>query len=156
MDGTDMSIHTAISQHPFLDGLASQHAAALERAARSVRFRAGTRIFDEGGPADRFWLLEDGHVQLEARVPGRGTVIIESLPPASVLGWSWLFPPYAWHFGATAVANSSAIEFDAEQVRRACDADATLGYELLRRFVEVVVDRLQSTRVRLLDLYGQP
>jgi CRP-like cAMP-binding protein len=73
-----------------------------------------------------------------------------------VLGWSWLFPPYIWHFGAKAVANTVAIEFDAEQVRRACDADPTLGYELLRRFVEVVVDRLQSTRVRLLDLYGQP
>jgi hypothetical protein len=89
-------------------------------------------------------------------MPGRGSVIIESLPPASVLGWSWLFPPYAWQFGATAVGNTSAIEFDAEQVRRACDADPALGYELLRRFVQVVVDRLQSTRVRLLDLYGQP
>ena len=151
-----MSIHTEISGHPFLDGLTPHHAAVLERAARSVRFHAGTRIFDEGGPADRFWLLLDGHVQLDARVPGRGAVIIESLPPASVLGWSWLFPPYTWHFGATAVASTSAIEFDAEQVRRACDADPTLGYELLRRFVQVVVDRLQSTRIRLLDLYGQP
>ena len=151
-----MSIHTEINQHPFLAGLAPQHAAALERAARSASYRAGTRIFAEGTPADRFWLLLNGHVQLEARVPGRGAVIIESLPPTSVLGWSWLFPPYTWHFGATAVANTSAIEFDAEQVRQACDADPTLGYELLRRFVHVVVDRLQSTRVRLLDLYGQP
>jgi CRP/FNR family transcriptional regulator, cyclic AMP receptor protein len=156
MDGPGMSIHTEISGHPFLEGLDPHHAAVLEGTARSVRFRAGTRIFDEGGPADRFWLLVDGHVQLEARLPERGAVIIESLPPASVLGWSWLFPPYAWHFGATAVANTSAIEFDAEQVRLACDADPALGYELLRRFVEVVVDRLQSTRIRLLDLYGQP
>ena len=151
-----MSVRTEISRHPFLDGLAPEHAAALERAARSVRFHAGTRIFTEGGPADRFWLLLEGHVQLDARVPGRGAVVIESLPPTSVLGWSWLFPPYTWHFGATAVGNTSAIEFDAEPVRQACDADATLGYELLQRFVRVVVDRLQSTRIRLLDLYGQP
>jgi CRP-like cAMP-binding protein len=151
-----MSIHTDIAGHPFLDGLAPHHAAVLERAARMVRFDEGTQIFAEGGSADRFWLLLDGHVQLETRVPGRGAVIIESLPPSSVLGWSWLFPPYAWHFDATAVANTGAIEFNGEQVRRACDADATLGYDLLRRFVQVVVDRLQSTRIRLLDLYGQP
>ena len=151
-----MSIHTDIGGPGFFEGLAPHHTAVLERAGHAVQFRAGTRIFSEGGVADRFWLLRDGHVQIDTRVPGRGAVIIESLPPGSVLGWSWLFPPYAWRFGATAVADTTAIEFAAEPVRRACEADPTLGYELLHRFVEVVVDRLQSTRVRLLDLYGQP
>jgi CRP-like cAMP-binding protein len=151
-----VTVHTDISGHPFLDGMPAEHLRKLERAARPVRFAAGTRIFAEDGPADRFWLLLDGHVQLDARVPGRGTVVIESLQPMSVLGWSWLFPPYAWHFGASAAETTSAVEFDAEQVRQACDDDPTLGYDLLRRFVRIVVDRLQSTRVRLLDLYGQP
>jgi CRP-like cAMP-binding protein len=151
-----MSIHTDIAAHPFLDGLAAAHVRMLEPAARPVRFAAGSRIFAEGGPADRFWLLLDGHVQLDALVPGRGLAVIESLPPMSVLGWSWLFEPYTWHFGAAAIESTSAVEFDAEQVRQACDADPALGYDLLRRFVRVVVDRLQSTRIRLLDLYGQP
>jgi CRP-like cAMP-binding protein len=156
MEVTDMSVHSDITEHPFVDGLPPDYLAVLERAAHAARFRSGTRIFSEGTPADRFWLLLDGHVQLDTQVPGRGSVIVESLPPTSVLGWSWLFPPYRWHFSATAVATTSAIEFDAEQVRRACDADAGLGYELHRRFVQVVVDRLQSTRIRLLDLYGNP
>jgi CRP/FNR family transcriptional regulator, cyclic AMP receptor protein len=151
-----VSVHTDISGHPFLDGLPADRVRVLERAARPARFAAGTRIFAEGAPADRFWLLLDGHVQLDTRIPGRGTVVIESLPPMSVLGWSRLFPPYTWHFGASAVETTTAVEFDAEQVRQACDADPSLGYDLLRRFVRIVVDRLQSTRVRLLDLYGQP
>jgi hypothetical protein len=60
-----------------------------------------------------------------------------------------------------AVRRDRRREHERDRVRRragsrACDADPALGYELLRRFVQVVVDRLQSTRIRLLDLYGQP
>jgi CRP-like cAMP-binding protein len=156
MDAGVMSVHTDMAGHPFLDGLAAEQVRVLLPAARPVRFGAGSRIFAEGGPADRFWLLLDGHVQLDTLVPGRGLVVVESLPPMSVLGWSWLFEPYAWHFGASAIEVTSAVEFDAARVRQACDADPTLGYDLLRRFVRVVVDRLQSTRIRLLDLYGEP
>jgi CRP/FNR family transcriptional regulator, cyclic AMP receptor protein len=151
-----MNAFAEMTDHPFLQGLAAEHLARLERIARSVRLRAGARIFSEAAPADRFWLLLDGHVQLETQIPGRGTVVIDSLPPASVLGWSWIVPPYRWHFDAIAVATTPAIEFEAESVRRACDSDPTFGYDLLRRFLPIVVDRLQSTRIRLLDLYGQP
>jgi hypothetical protein len=83
-------------------------------------------------------------------------VVIETLDAGTVLGWSWLFPPYAWHFGATAAASTLAVEFDAQGVRRLCDEDPVLGYALVQRFTRVVVDRLQSTRIRLLDLYGAP
>jgi hypothetical protein len=39
-------------------------------------------------------------------------------------------------------------------LRGKCDEDSVLGYELLKRFVPVIVERLQATRVRLLDVYG--
>jgi len=145
-----------ISSHPFLDGISSQALERLARTGRWVSFPADARVFAEGGPARTFWLLIDGHVALDTRVPGRGAVVVESLGPGAVLGWSWLFPPHQWHFGATAREVTTAVEFDGEEVRRLCDADPALGYELIRRFMRVVVDRLQSTRVRLLDLYRSP
>lgn len=142
--------------HPFLAGLTDDQLGRLRPAAAPVRLPAGTRIFDEGGAADRFWLLTDGLVHLDTVIPGRGGVIIESLTADTVLGWSWLFPPYTWHFGAQAVEDTDAIAFDSATVRAAMDADPALGYALSRRFIGVVVDRLQATRIRLLDLYGSP
>jgi CRP-like cAMP-binding protein len=140
--------------HPFLSGLPpSQLEPLADHATRTV-FAAGQRIFAEGGKADRFWLIEDGEIALDIQVPGRGLVTIETLGPWTVLGWSWLEPPYRWHFGAVARRTTSAIQIDGRAVRQLFDKDPSLGYALTRRFVGVVVDRLQATRLRLLDLYG--
>jgi CRP-like cAMP-binding protein len=145
-----------VSTHPFLAGLEPHALSQLSTWARRVAFRAGTTIFAEGGKATSFWLIVDGHVRLDTYVPGRGGVAVESLGPGAVLGWSWMFPPHRWHFGATAVESTTAVEFDGAGIRQLCDLDPVLGHELTRRFMGVVVDRLQATRVRLLDLYGSP
>ncbi|HEY7484907.1 MAG TPA: cyclic nucleotide-binding domain-containing protein [Streptosporangiaceae bacterium] len=140
-------------EHQFLAGL--PHAADLTGRARKAEFASGSRLFDEGGDADRFWLLQGGRVALDLHVPGRGAAVIETIASGEVLGWSWLFPPYTWHFGATALVDTCAIEFDARAVRAVCDADPALGYALTQRFLGVMADRLQAARIRLLDLYSR-
>ncbi|GGM68185.1 cyclic nucleotide-binding domain-containing protein [Dactylosporangium sucinum] len=142
-----------LTAHPFLAGLADGDIGRLERLTHPEAFPAGTRLFEENGPAERFWLIQDGQVNLDIRVPGRGDVIIETLGPGTVLGWSWLFPPYRWHFAAVAAGPVLCIAVDGAAVRTLCDADPAFGYELTRRFMAVVVDRMQATRMRLLDLY---
>ena len=145
-----------LAAQPFLAGLTGRQLDKLSYWSRRQVFRAGARVFEEGGRADRFWLLKDGRVALDTEVPGRGGVVVESLGPGAVLGWSWLFPPYRWHFGARAIGTLQATAFDAEQLRVLADQDPRLGYLLTRQLLSVVLDRLQSTRARLLDLYGSP
>jgi CRP/FNR family cyclic AMP-dependent transcriptional regulator len=145
-----------ISAHPFFAALTDGQRAALAREGAMVTFAVGQRLFDEGGRADRFWLIEDGGVTLDMRVPGRGDQVVETLGAGAVLGWSWLHPPYRWHFGAVARLATAAIEFDAASVLRRCDADPAFGYAALRLFTPVITERLQATRLRLLDLYGPP
>jgi CRP-like cAMP-binding protein len=145
-----------ISAHPFLDGLEPRWLEMLShRARRSVR-HPGHRLFREGGVADRFWLIRGGRMALDVNVPGRGDVVVETLGPDTVVGWSWLFPPYRWHFGAVAVEETLTIEFDGPRVRALCDQEPALGYALSLRFMAVMLDRLQNTRIRLLDVYGLP
>ena len=147
---------SALAAHKFLREMPSQHLARLATVAHIEDVPAGHRFFEEGQHADRFWLLQEGRVMLDLHVPGRGDVIIESFGPGAVLGWSWLFPPYDWQFGATAAEPVRAIVLDAPAVRVMCATDPALGYELTRRFTAVMLDRLQNTRLRLLDLYGAP
>ena len=145
-----------LSTQPFLAGLNSADLDKLVPWSKRSVFPLGARIFEEGRKAERFWLIREGRVSLESQVPGQGTVVVESLGRGAVLGWSWLFPPYRWHFSASAGEVTSVVEFDAAGVRELCLRDPTLGFQLAIRFTEVVVDRLQSTRVRLLDLYERP
>ena len=145
-----------VSTHPFLEGLPEPWLARLSYQARRSVHNAGSRLFSEGGRAQRFWLIRDGDVAIDFHVPGRGEVVIEHIGAGTVLGWSWMIKPYQWHFGAVAAQQTLAIEFDAAGVQRLCDQEPALGYELTRRFAEVLVDRLQAARLRLVDLYGYP
>jgi CRP/FNR family cyclic AMP-dependent transcriptional regulator len=150
------TVAARISAHAFFAALTDQQRAELARDGSAVTFTAGQRLFDEGGIADRFWLIEQGGIALDMRVPGRGDQIVETLAAGTVLGWSWLHPPYRWHFGAVARVATTAIEFDAPSVRRRCDADPAFGYAALCLFTPVITERLQATRLRLLDLYASP
>ena len=87
------------------------------RPPRDVTFPAKQRLFEDGGSATRFWLLQSGHVCLDLHVPGQGRMKIDTIGMGELLGWSWLFPPYRWAFGAVAASPVEAFEFDARTVR---------------------------------------
>ncbi|GAA1244227.1 cyclic nucleotide-binding domain-containing protein [Streptomyces aureus] len=141
---------------PVLDDLPTGSRERLLRLGRDVSFPAGALIFEEGGRADRFWIIRGGSVALSLHVPGRRPPTVETLGPGDLLGWSWLFPPYEWHLGAEASSTVRADEFDAATVRVLCGEDLALGYALARAVAGVIADRLKATRLRLLDLYGPP
>jgi CRP-like cAMP-binding protein len=121
-----------------------------------VRFKAGEIIFREEEAADHFYLIREGKVALEASIPGRSPVLLQTVGENEVLGWSWLFPPYRWHFAARTAETTRALAFDGKCLRNKCDADHDLGYELMKRFASIMLQRLQATRLQLLDVYGEP
>lgn len=145
----------ALATHPFLHGMSRDQLGVLAETACEVRFPARHRLFEDGGNANRFWLIRSGHVALDLHVPGEGPMVIETIGMGELLGLSWLFPPYKWAFGAVAVTPIGTFEFDAAAVRAACAADPALGYELTGRLTRVLASRLQATRIRLIGRSGQ-
>jgi CRP/FNR family transcriptional regulator, cyclic AMP receptor protein len=144
----------ALAAHPFLYGMRRDHLGVLAETAGDLRFPARYRLFEDGGNATRFWLIQSGHVSLDVHIPGEGPVVIGTVGLGELLGWSWLFPPYKWAFGAVAVTPVAAFEFDAPAVRERCAADPGLGYELSRRISRVLTQRLLATRIRLIARAG--
>jgi CRP/FNR family transcriptional regulator, cyclic AMP receptor protein len=147
-------LESVLSEVAFLDGFEPDDLAVLAGCAGNVRFAAGEYLFREGDPADTFYLLRHGSVALEMFVPARGPVVIETIEPGEVLGWSWLFAPYRWHFDAHALTVVRATGFNGACLRRKCETDPALGYDLMSRFAQVLIERLHWTRLRLLDVYG--
>src|SRR6266516_453937 len=137
-----------VAAHPFLIGLPETHVRLLSDCAMHIHFRAQEVIFREGETANRFYLIERGKVALESSTLGE-SVTIEEIGDGDLLGWSWLFPPHAWHFTARAVEPTMAIFFYGTILREYCEKDPALGYELFKRMSEVMMRRLQASRVRL-------
>ena len=144
-----------VADSPVFEGLAPEQLELIAGCAQQRRLRGGRAPVPRGRSGRHLLPRAQGPglaVQLHA--PARGAVVIETLDPGEIVGWSWLFPPYVWHFDARAVDDVRAVAFDGACLRGKCDADHGLGYDLMRRFAAVMIDRLQHTRLRLLDVYG--
>jgi len=148
------TIADLISEHSFFHGLGRADLEFLAGCGRNVHFGPGERILSEGDAANTFYILRSGRAALGIFASERGDVVVDTVYGGDVLGWSWLFEPYVWHFDADAVEPVSAVAFDAGCLRTKCENEPRLGYRLAQGFARVMLDRLQSTRLRMLDVYG--
>ncbi|MEP6937189.1 MAG: cyclic nucleotide-binding domain-containing protein [Chthoniobacterales bacterium] len=139
-----------VAAHPFLVGMSAHHIRLLADCAMRSHFKSGQVIFCEGEIANRFYLSERGKVALESSTLGE-PVRIDEIGDGDLLGWSWLFPPYAWHFTARALENTTAIFFYGTVLREYCEKDHSLGFELFKRLSTVMLRRLQGSRRKLLN-----
>ena len=148
------TLEELISSAPMFAGLSPAHLELIAGCGANEHLAAGAQLFREGSPAERFYLIREGAVALEVDAPGRGALVIETLHDGDVVGWSWLFEPYRWQFDARATAPTAAVCFDGACLRGKCEQDHELGYQLMRRFAALLIDRLQATRLQLMDVYG--
>ena len=140
-----------IAAHPFLNGFTRVQLEKLAGYGMEVHFEPGEAIFRQGDPANRFYLIEKGEVELAARDEKDHSVLVQRIGPGDVLGWSWIFPPYRWEFDARAATPTTAIFLYGSLLREICEEDSELGYALMRACAEVVIERLQSARRQLLQ-----
>lgn len=148
-------IEQILGEQPFFAGFAREHAALVAGCARNRRFDPGEYLLREGEPANEFFLIRHGKVALEIVAPGQAPLVLGTVGVGEIVGASWLLPPYRWVFDARAIELTRAIGIDAACLRGKCDADHDLGYEMMKRFLPVVVKRLQATRLQMLDVYGK-
>ncbi len=142
--------------HPFFAGLAPELARLVRGCARLQRFDPGRRLFREGEPADHFYVLRRGRVALELSAPGHGALVFQTVDAGEIVGIAALVPPYRALYDARAVERTVAIAIEARCIREKCETDPRLGYELMKRLVPVLFQRLRATRLQLLDVYGPP
>ncbi len=144
----------SLHKHPFLNNMNEELLKTLTSCASNVVFNEGTYLFREGQDAKTFYLLRSGRVALEIGGGERGQIRVQTVGAGEVLGWSWLISPYRWHFDAYALEQVHAFAIDATCLVNKCETDCHFGYEMLRRFSEVLERRLEATRLQLLDVYG--
>lgn len=148
------TIDDLLAEVAAFEGMSQERIELIAGCATNRSFRDGEYLMREGDPADAFYVIRHGVAALETYVPHRGALTLETLHEGDLLGWSWLVPPHRSTFDARAVGMARTLAFDGRCLRGKCEADPALGYELLSRFVQVIVERLQATRLQLLDVYG--
>jgi CRP-like cAMP-binding protein len=149
-------IAALLANHSFTRDLGEEDRQALADLARIERFGVGQLLIQEGQMANAFFLLVDGQVAIEVFAAGGGTRTLQTVPPNSAIGWSWLVPPYRWEFDARAVTDTTAIVFTADGLRGLFEQRSAVGLHIVRKLLVVVAERLKGTRLQLIDLYAPP
>jgi len=150
-DTLSQELYALIAQQPFFTGLNTGQLQLLAASALEMKFETGATIFEEGSPANRFFLILTGRVELSSEMEDRNVIPIQTLGPGDDLGWSWLFPPYSMHFTARALEPTTTIFFYGTRLREQCEHDHELGYQLIKRIAEVATQSLRATQRRLMQ-----
>ena len=148
------TLERVLADHPLLKGCEPRYIQLLAGCARNVQFSTDEFVFRQGEEADQFYLIRRGRVALEIPAPERPPIILQTAGKGDFLGWSWMIMPYRWHFDARAVELTRAVALNGVCLREKCEADHHLGYEVIRRVAGIMEERLQATRLQLLDIYG--
>lgn len=143
-----------INEQAFFKDLSLPYRELIAGCGRNRVFNENETMASYGQPAEVFYLVRSGRVLVETTPSSGHGLVVQTLGPGEILGWSWLFPPYQWTFDVIAAEKTHVIEFDASCLRRKCEADSAMGYAFLRKFAGVMTDRLRATRLQLLDIYG--
>lgn len=144
-----------LQRQKYLENLNPEFIRFIVGCASNVRFKTNDYIFHEGEEAKHFYIIRKGLVVIQMPLIAGKTPTIQSLGENDILGWSWLFPPYHWHFSAFVKKDTRAIALDGECLRNKCEQNHELGFELMKRFSHIVNQRLQSAREQILDIYTQ-
>ena len=147
------TLEVLLREHPFFRGLDEPDIEFIAGCGHNVVFESGAYLFREGDEADQVFIVRRGRVALEINAPGRGAVVLDSSEAGEVIGFSWLFPPYRWQFDGRALEPVRAVALDGLCLRGKCEEDPKLGYELMKRFASILLRRMQSARLRLIDMY---
>lgn len=148
------TIKDLISEQPFFQNFPPEFIETIAGCGKNVHLDAGAMMATEGQDADSFYVLRRGVARIQVHLPAQGTQTIQTVGANSIIGWSWLFPPYQWNYDVVVVDDVSAIAFDGRCLRQKCDDNPNLGYTMVKAFAAIMVDRLKATRLRCLDIYG--
>lgn len=147
------TIEKLIAQQPFFAGMDSRLIEILAGCAVNKRFKKGEFLTRYGEEANEFFLIRSGIVAVGMYLQRPEPMIIQKLEAGDILGWSWTVPPYTWHFDAKVMQDASVLVMDAQCLRGKMEADAELGYQMLKRFTPIMSKRMFHTQLQLLDMF---
>jgi CRP-like cAMP-binding protein len=150
------SIEEYLSTHAFFSGLDDSFMKFLTSSAKEVQIKEGHVLFQQGKPADKFYLVRNGKISVQVPALMGPTLELQTLGEDQILGWSWLIPPYRWNFHARALEDSEVLEFDGSAILARCEEDPKFGYELFKRFAALMSERLDAARQKMMDQWDPP
>lgn len=126
----------------------------LAQLAELRRYDAGGLLFHEGAHCGELFVIRSGKVQLQMRVPGRGSIPILTLGPGQLAAWSAVLGTGEMTTSASAREETTAFVFPVSKLKDLCEQNHELGHRFMEQLAGALARRLVATRLQLLDLFS--
>lgn len=133
----------------FLRHLAPAQLQKLTLLAQLQEFQPDDLIFSEGEHNLHIYLVLEGEVSLEIRVPRFGGIEVLTVGPGELLGWSPVLGGRPMTATARASARCRVAAFPAAQILALAEQDPRFGLEFFRGTSAALAERLQATRLQI-------
>lgn len=143
-----------LARLPAFADLDDSERASVAALTRVEQVPAGTTLFRESAPADDLRFIVEGRISLGMRFGGRGEVLVLSLGPGDLVGWTAVLGG-TWTATARAVERSTLLRLSGAALSELCEREHDVGYRLMKHMSAALGKRLHDTRLQLLDMFGK-
>ncbi len=144
-----------LKKYEFFGRLHEQQLKDIAAIAEEGRADQGVTLFEEKKPANAFYFLIEGYIDLYERTFDNyypkvsKDLLVGSVEPREIFGLSAIVEPFTYHATARTAASCHFIKFDAPRLRELIDEDCNLGFIFMKQLSVALTDRLMDTRVQL-------
>lgn len=156
-----------LRRYPFFSRLSMDQITALAKLATEKTVETDYFFFREDEESSNFYLLLEGAVAIVFELPERDVehkisdqftrklqtrdVVVSTVGPGDVFGWSGLVPPHKATAGAKAVAPCRVVSFDCIELLKEFEKDCAFGYLMTQKAAQVISERLRDVRIESLS-----
>jgi CRP-like cAMP-binding protein len=170
-----MSEKNLLTGFSFFSDVDSDTLEAISKKGQILEFDAEDEIFHYKAPSTHFYGLLEGEVDLilvfkdkvlktdieyeeaiqATMVDEEKEIIVDTVAPGQVFGWSSLVGPGKRTVSAKCSAASRVISIPADELKAMFDKDHTLGYIVMRRLSDIIAKRLRNRTDKLIETWGE-
>jgi CRP/FNR family cyclic AMP-dependent transcriptional regulator len=144
-----------LRRYPFFGNLSDTQLASIAMVAEEISWEKGDTILEECQPADYFYLLMDGNVDLYYRSEDklypstRKDFLVGEINSGEIFAISALIEPFIYSASVKAARPSHAIQFNAIELRKLFTQDAALSCQMMTQVARAAMERLAYARIQL-------
>jgi signal transduction histidine kinase len=102
-------LHDELRAIAILDGFSDEQVAELAAAGEEVAYAPGDRVFDEGRPAEHWWVLLEGRIDVVRRVGHEEVVMVTIANPGQWAGGFRAWDEHGVYMGSARVMEPSRV-----------------------------------------------
>lgn len=147
---TELRLLTALRGMHALQKMETAHIKKLAALASEMQFAQDQIIYRSGDPGEAIYFIEEGEVVIEMTQPDNpNPMLMYTVGPGHLFGWSALFPTRRKQARARAVMPTRVIAINAAGLRATFRSDQSLENAMIQQVNEVIADRLAAIRQQL-------